>query len=278
MSENPGVVLATLASESNPFDFTSAWGNVLQYDASRNGYCLQPGGTLALKSGPRIAEARSQLVDQFFAEPLYRQAQWLLMIDSDMVPPIDLIDRMMAVADPTHVPVLGGLCFAGGRLMAPYPTIYEEVLVEREGYDDFIAIQPVKEYPRNALVKVGATGGACLLMHRNVLAAMSQPWPKGFGTQLDGTKNPYPWFIEGLVTPHGDPIGEDIAFCRRLAQMQVPIHVHTGVKLGHVKTFILDEEVYDFHQSLVAETKPETNGHGNRAERRRAAREALKAS
>lgn len=277
MSEDPvGVAVATLAASDVPIHFLSSWGSMLQYDAVHGGHVLA-GGTLVLTSGPRVAEARSQIVDQFFADPLLARAEWLLMIDSDMVFGLDLIERMLAVAHPERVPVLGALCFAGGRSQAPYPTIYKEVLVEQEGQPDFVAVEPMRDgYPRDALVRVGATGAACIMIHRRVLAAMSQPWPKGFGTFEDGRKNPYPWFVEGIVGPNGEPFGEDVTFCRRLHQMQVPIHVHTGIKCGHVKHFILDEEYFDRY--LAAEAVEDQPTPLNRAERRQAARKALRAS
>ena len=287
--EVPPVVVATLSAGLLCHEFSSSWSTMLAYDAASTGYTLVPGGKIEMCAGPRIAETRSQIVDAFFADPQFEGAQWLLMIDSDMVFDMHLLERMMAVADPVHRPVLGALCFAGGRSMSPYPTIYEEVLSpEADGKPTFVGIRPVKDYPRDALVRVGATGGACLLVHRNVLAAMTAPWPQGFGTHQDGSKNPYPWFVEGLMTPDGEPIGEDIAFCRRLALLQVPIHVHTGIKAGHVKTYVLDEKVFDFHQALTAEQTVVTESpvvespakvHGdgpNRAERRRRAREGLK--
>lgn len=242
MPREDAVVVATLAATDVPIQFLSSWGDLLQYDASRGRHLVDGGGTIKITSGPRIAEARSQLVDTFFADERL-DASWLLMIDSDMTFEGDLIERMLKVADPEHVPILGGLCFAGGRDHAPYPTIYKEVEVTQDGAP-FVGIEPIHDYPQDTLVKAGATGAACLLVHRQVFIAMSHPWPKGFGTTQDGKKNPYPWFIEGLVTPDGEPIGEDVAFCRRARQLGIPIHVDTSIKLGHVKNYILDERWY----------------------------------
>jgi hypothetical protein len=238
------VCVATLAATDVPIHFMSCWGDMLQYDACRGRHLVDGGGTMKITSGPRIAEARSQLVDAFFGEETLAEASWLLMIDSDMTFPPDLVERMLKVADAETVPILGALCFAGGRDHAPYPTIYREVAAEANG-KPFVGIEPYHDYPRDALVKVGGTGAACLMVHRQVFIAMSHPYPEGFGTTADGTKSPYPWFVEGLVTPTGEPIGEDIAFCRRATQLGIPIHVDTSVKLGHVKTFILDEGWYD---------------------------------
>lgn len=237
----PAVVVAWIFNQEVSGNFAMCLAKLIQYDAATQGF-VQPangGGLIAFSTGPRIAEARSQVVDQFAREPDFADAEWLLMLDSDMTFDPDLVERLMAVADSERVPVLGGLCFAGGRTQAPYPTIYEEVQDDQ----GWVGIRPVRDYPRDTLVRVGGTGAACLLVHRSVYAAMAQPYPAGFGTLADGkTGNPYPWFIEGLTGPRGEPFGEDIAFCRRLRHMNIPIHVHTGIRLGHMKVFELTEE------------------------------------
>jgi hypothetical protein len=284
MPDRPGVVVATLAASQAPLEFLASWGDMLQYDAAGPGYILPPGGTMKMTSGPRIAEARSQLVDTYFEEEAFKGAEWLLMIDSDMVFKPTLVDQLMEVADPQHVPILGGLCFAGGRDHDPYPTIYREVHTIGDDGKPFVAIQPYREYPRDSLVKVGGTGAACLLVHRQVFIAMAHPHPKGFGTKPDGSKNPYPWFVEGLVAPNGEPIGEDIAFCRRATGLGIPIHVHTGIKLGHMKQYTLDEAWFDASRGaredaeakLVVEQESLPEAKPNRAARRDAARKKLK--
>lgn len=243
---NPdAVAVATLAATDVPIHFLSSWGDMLQHDGLNGRHMSGDtgGGTIKITSGPRIAEARSQIVDTFFSDPIFERCSWLLMIDSDMTFEPTLIDQLLAIADPERVPVLGALCFSGGRNHDPYPTIYREVKSEADG-TTFVGVEPIRDYPPDTLCKVGATGAACLLVHRQVFVAMSHPWPKGYGTLPDGSKNPYPWFIEGLVTPDGEPIGEDVAFCRRVSQLGIPIHVHTGVRCGHVKQYVLDEAYY----------------------------------
>ena len=260
------VVLAWIDPGTVSSRFASSLAYLLQHDAENHGYLLGAGGTINLQTGPRIAEARCQVVDHFGFDQ-YAFAEWLLMIDSDMVFPEDLLDRLMEVADPETCPVLGGLCFAGGRSGKMYPTIYK--LDQSDGHP---WVQPVEDYPENKLLKVGATGAACLLIHRQVLAAMKRPYPKGFGTLADGRYNPYPWFTEGLIGKDGEPYGEDIAFCLKAFHLGIPVHVHTGIQLGHVKSFILDEQEWRDHKAKKAMTV------GTRVERRRAAREALRAA
>jgi hypothetical protein len=265
----PGVVIAYSASEQNKLRFTMSLTALMRHDAYTSQHVMgQLGGEIALQSGPRVAEIRHQMVE-FFLGDKYPQSEWLLMIDADMVYEPDLVERLMEHAHPRDVPILGALCFAGGHEGGrSYPTIYEEYVDP----DGAVGIRPVEDYPRNQLIKCGATGGGCILIHRQVFVAMSHAHPKGYGTHPDGRPNYYPWFVEGVTDPKGRPLGEDVVFCRKARGIGIPTHVHSGIKLGHVKTYILDEREWEIRKGLRA-----TNGAGTRAERRAAARQMAKA-
>lgn len=227
--------------------FDSVIGTYL-YDHSQQGVLLDAGGGYCgVISGPRVAETRSQIVDQFltnhsFVDERGLRAQWLWMVDSDMCWDADAFYRLLASADPIDRPIVGGLCFAGGRTGTPFPTIYR---LHRENPEAHFEIEPVHEYPKGAMVKVGATGAAFMVIHRSVFVQMSQPWPKGFGTKPDGTPNPYPWFSEGGTDAKGNPYGEDTAFCIKAAACGIPTYVNTDVRIGHVKSHVIDERYYE---------------------------------
>jgi len=231
------------------------------------------GDQIHIQSSPRIHEARNQVVDHFAALP--QQPEWLLMIDADMTFEPDLIYKMLAVADPVRVPILGALCFGGGRVHEPFPTIYrltEETVDERSYY----SLDKVYDYPRDALVSVGATGAACLLVHRQVFATMKT----AYGTLLDGQPNPSPWFAEGITGLKGEGWGEDTVFCLRAQSLRIPVHVHTGIKVGHVKEVIIDEVFYDNRREAVRQDQLWKGVSGetpklDRAARRRQARERM---
>jgi hypothetical protein len=252
MADTPGVVISWMFDEETSGWFTKALADVLLYDNWQGkGYMSDPklSGLISLSTGPRIAEARNSLVDLFARD--FPNSEWLLMIDSDMTFGPDLLDCLLANADPIEAPIVGGLCFAGGKRNAPYPTVYRQVLKNEGTPKQYVTIERVYDYPRNVMLRVGATGGACLLMHRKALAAMEGH----FGKRPDGKPNPYPWFAEGVVGPDGEPWGEDILFCLRANQLGIPVWVHTGVKLGHVKSHIIDETYYDNHRRSVELTE-----------------------
>jgi GT2 family glycosyltransferase len=177
---------------------------------------------IAVGSGPNISTARNMVARSFLEE---RDAPWLFMCDTDMWFPADTVDRLIAAADPVERPVTGGLCFSqntdggGGE---PYSTMYEPV--ERDGELAFVRY---KKWPEDACVRVGATGAAALLIHRSALEAVEKISPDRAA----------PWFRETAIG--GALVGEDLTFCLRCAKAGVPVHVHTGVHVGHMKTTML---------------------------------------
>ena len=177
---------------------------------------------LAYQSGPNIATGRNQLVNSFLTE---YTAPWLLMLDTDMWLAPDTAARLIEAADPVDRPVVGALCFSQNFEGAPYSTMYE--LTEPE--PGRLAFARRREWPEDECVKVSATGAACLLMHRDALEKVA----------ASSGDLAAPWFRE---VPVGSPLslmGEDLTFCLRCAAAGIPVHVHTGVQVGHMKTVML---------------------------------------
>jgi GT2 family glycosyltransferase len=176
---------------------------------------------IAWESGPNISTARNMVCSKFLAGP----TPWLLMADTDMVFAADALDRLIAAADPSERPVLGGLCFQrnpdGGD---PLP-----VMLELAGSRDRLAFARVASWPDDAAVRVSATGAAFLLIHRDVLEAVE----KAAGDTAA------PWFRESGMGAPLALLGEDLTFCLRCAAADIPVHVHTGVRVGHMKTGML---------------------------------------
>ncbi len=171
--------------------------------------------------GSRIAKNRNNLVRSFLAS----KCDWMWMVDDDMVIPTESLSMLMEVADVEKVPVVSGLAFADDRGV-PFSTI----MVKHPSVDGYIR---AGSWPPSAVQPVDATGAACLLVHRWVLEKMGQRFFE---------YKPSQWFMDQTV--NGKDKGEDVVFCERLAKMDIPIHVHTGVKLGHVKEKIITELEY----------------------------------
>lgn len=276
-----GVVIGYPTGGQPMNGFVQSLIGVLIHDASPNGKGLVlgdlGGGVFSIEGGPRVAETRTQMVTTFLTEDKFAGADWLLTIDDDMTFDPDIVERLVAVAEEHQADVVGGLCFAGGR-STMFPTIYR-LLRDDDGK---LGVEPMDEYPRDAVVKVGATGTGCMLIRRETLVRLCGDHPHGFGTTPNiecptcqeivkkGDINLYPWFVEGHTFSGGKPLGEDIAFCIRVNAIGGSIYVDTSIKVGHLKTYEMNEALWDDLRSktVPVESLPvEDDGADDAAER-----------
>lgn len=193
------------------------------------------GGTIGVESGPRIATSRCNVVRAF----LKTDYEWLMWFDVDMVPEPDCLDRLLEYANPTDHPIVGALCFAGGRTRIT-PTIYSI----GTGADGKLESTTMLKYPTPALLEVGGTGSACLVIHRTVFEKIQEQQPDGF---------PLPWYQD--VVANNQDFGEDLIFCLRARHAGARIFVHTGVKVGHRKAWVIDEEAFKAFAARLDEVK-----------------------
>lgn len=192
-------------------------------------------GALALASGPRIPQARTELVRNFLAMPgtdTLPRPEWLWMIDADMHGPADALDGLLDAAEIAiervghRSVVVGALCFAGGKSTV-YPTIYGI----RENEDGVYVADTMLEYPEDTLLQVSGTGAACTLINRSVLETLTALVP-----------GPFPCYQDLVIG--GNDWGEDLVFCLRANMLGAAVFVHTGIKIGHRKTVTLDEDKF----------------------------------
>lgn len=200
--------------------FTTSLVGTLLYDRAKGRHIV---GLLNEWSSANVSMPRNSLTRQFVDD---YDAEWLLWIDADMAWEAFALEQLLAVADPVKAPIMGGLCF-GAAEDKLFPTIYQMALV-----DDKPMTMRLHNYPDDTIMQVAATGAAFLLIHRSALLKMR-----------DRQFNPvFTWFQE---TQLGDrPAGEDITFCLRAGMCDIPIHVHTGVKIGHHKSRLLTADVF----------------------------------
>ena len=215
--------------------FMEAVLNVVDHDAAGPRHI---GRRISLRSGPRIASARNSLVRTF----LTTDAEWLWMLDTDMVFQPHTLDRLLDAANAKRRPIMGALCFGGARGGVVYPTIYRL----RQPDEDHGPVECIRDYPPDTILQVDATGCACLLVHRSVLERIAG------AARPDGTlcfPEPAPWFSESVYRQH--EFGEDWSFCLRAAQLGIPVHVHTGIRIGHIKPAVVDEAAYREYQAMA---------------------------
>lgn len=232
------VITAWMTSGNPMHDYTQSMIAMRDWDSHHEHYLV---GDIAQMSSPRIAETRCSAVDKFLTSNECKNANWLLMIDADMSFEPDTLSRMMQFAKFPDVAVLGAYTHGGypGRGSRIFPTIYH-LDSDEQGLKTKTWQGPV---PRNALFKVGGTGAAFLLMHRQVLADMLV----AFGQRRDGTSHAYPWFEE-TSTSGSRGYGEDITFCHRAMALGYPVWVTSSVEIAHVKPYPMTSE--DYHSYL----------------------------
>jgi glycosyltransferase involved in cell wall biosynthesis len=191
-----------------------------------------------------LVDSRNKLVAAFLAEDT---ADWLFWIDTDMGFAPDTVDRLMAAADPAERPVVGGLCFTqreetsdgmGGWRCRATPTVFDWTVLEDTGQMGFSVRW---NYPPDQLTRVAGTGSACILIHRSVFEKVQAK----YGTWYDRVPN----------TTMGQVISEDLSLCLRACALDIPIHVHTGVKTTHQKTLWLAEDDY-YGQVALSQLAP----------------------
>lgn len=174
-------------------------------------------------SGGLVA-ARNEVAEKFLDAT---DCEWLWMVDSDMGFGPTTVEDLLAAADPDTRPVVGGLCFA---LRRDRPGVFhgEKYVIVPSAYSwlegpEEVGFQSILNLPDDdMLMEVSATGAACLLVHRNALEAVR----KKYGDA---------WF-EPVTHPTGPTtFSEDLSFCVRLAALDIPVFVHTGVGTTHDK-------------------------------------------
>ena len=216
-------------------EFMESMIHLLMYDTALHQRIVDGGGGfMASKAGANLSGPRNDLVKRFLE---YGKADWLWMVDSDMIFRPDIVERLLEYADPDKAPIVGGLCFGFDGEGEIQPTLF--------GLDrDAAGVVQVVRYhvwEPDAMMQIAATGAACLMLHRTALERIRDYEPPGKPGQV-GFNPAYPWFQETEI--EGRPVGEDITFCWRAGMCEIPVYVNTAVQLGHVKQRTLTMETY----------------------------------
>lgn len=160
-------------------------------------------------------------------------ADYLLMIDDDMLAPPDLFYKLVA----HDKDIIAPLAFT--RNPDHKPVIYETV----EGFDPVAGrrygrTQFVLNYPKNQLVECDAVGFGAVLIKTEVFKRMPKPWFFG----MEGT-------------------GEDITLCLKAKKLGFSVWMDTAIKLGHLGApTIITEEYSEEWNKLNADQREKMYG------------------
>lgn len=171
------------------------------YKVSVNFHHLQP-----------VDANRNEMVKSFLEK---EEAEWLLMIDNDIVPPTNILEMVLH-----DEPVVSAVCTIK-KGPVPSPTVMKE---EGDSYRQININEVVDEMDEEGLIEVDGVGTGALLIRRDVLEDMKPPWFKFQYNEYGGLK-----------------LGEDFYFSRRCQQNDVPMHVDTNIITSHFKKLDLTE-------------------------------------
>ena len=174
-----------------------------------------------------IAVNRQSLIDEFWRSD---DADWLLLLDSDIVISPEDLFTLWNAKDKEERPVVLGTYFllgvpSGSHPLNPMPALFGEWNKEIN------QSQFIHPLPYNKLIRVYRAGLGCTLLHRSVIDKLKEKY---------GNDN---LFAEDYtVKPN---IGEDFSFFAKVEECGIPVYAHTGVDLIHEKTINLTREYYD---------------------------------
>lgn len=226
-----GAIIGWCDNGNTRGEFTASLARLSGYSTARGLVT----GINRMSSGPDLVRGRTGLTRGFLKSP----AQWLLTVDSDMTFRHDALEKLLDVADPKDRPVVGGLTFGFKHDGGPFPVMYRQVAT-KDGY----AHTPIWDFPDDDVIEVDAIGGAFILIHRTVFETIDQG-------------EPFPYYGHYVVPNlQGVPVaqGEDLSWCLRLKEHDIPIHVHTGVRTGHIKSFEWNTKTYEANRDAFTST------------------------
>jgi hypothetical protein len=150
--------------------------------------------------GTYLEKARNDIHETFVAKSNY---PYLMMLDSDILFPENLVDTLMA----HNLPIVGGW-YRDKKAEDHHPCVYDFVEDDKDG----VAVFRHRKTPCTGLEKVDAMGAGCWLMTREVAEALGErPYSKNVGGG-----------------------GEDFKLCRRLIELGIPLHVDWSINLAHL--------------------------------------------
>ena len=159
---------------------------------------------------------------------------WVFFLDSDVIPPEDVIERLAS----HRLPIVSGMYTAkqAGNFVW---SVWVDSVDPSNGAKCF---SPVIDFENDKLLKVdGVVGAGCLMVHRKVFEKISELYPDL--PFFFWTKDRDPKVFKDFKLPNArmNNASEDFWFCLLARSAGFDIVVDPGVKCGHL-AFV---ELYD---------------------------------
>lgn len=168
----------------------------------------------------RVDLVRNKMVMQL----LQSNYTHLLMLDIDHIHPADIVQRLAkwVLLDPA-VKVVSGMNFRRGK---PFDPVCGN-------YDGHKQRMTMVEWDQG-LIRVDETGAGSLLVHRSVFEEMEPPW--FFHVYDKVWENDWP--------------GEDMGFCRKCNELDIPIYVDTTTTSPHCIDGVVTESTFRTYMQM----------------------------
>jgi len=153
--------------------------------------------------GTIVQRARNDIHKGFLKET---KSDYLMMLDSDILFPPKLVERLMA----HKLPIVGGW-YKNKKDENHHPCVYD---FNYEGEDGVLHWKR-KKAPGTGIEKVDGMGAGCWLMRRDVAEKLGE--------------EPY--------NMHAG--GEDLVLSRKLHDLNIPLHVDWSLNLAHIGVFFV---------------------------------------
>lgn len=179
--------------------------------------CLQwpPGSRLAMAKGLSIPRNLNTIIREMVGE-------WVWLIGDDHVFDPFFLVKMLDTMYREDVDVLLPVCI---RRQPPFaPVLFKSE--SEEGFQPFA----YDELPTEGILEVHAAGTAGMLVRKEVLEAIGDPW------------------FENSDKEHAT---EDLEFCRRIREAGYKIYADMGTLLGHIGLMTVWPKVHEGHWGFM---------------------------
>lgn len=171
---------------------------------------FMPWDSWATTEGTYIGQARNKIHSRYVEKS--KPVPFLMMLDSDIVFPPQLVETLMA----HKLPIVGGW-YKDKKVVnpdAPNPeTVYHPAVYDYAEDRDGVTYWRHREQPGEGIERVDGMGAGCWLMTREVAEALGPEPYEAFGG------------------------GEDMKLCKKLMDLGIPLHVDWSLNLAHIGVF-----------------------------------------
>jgi hypothetical protein len=227
----PGTYTVGYVSGNFTAEFVASLLDLWERELPSSREKLRPGVARRGVKGLYVPLNRNAVVEHF----LKGDSEWLWFLDTDVSFAPDLIDYLLAVADPEKRPIVAAIYFVqlpGAPANTWWPAWHP---AEDAPVPDRIDL--------GSLYELGHVGMGCTLIHRTVLERMREKYDA----------DPWHWFSHDIAEgPDGlERAGEDVTFCRRARAAGFSVW-GLALPVDHHKTVPITWDTYRASQAYMA--------------------------